>query len=137
MEKKELLIKEIKLENGLTLKLYDRSRKISEDRWMVSLIAKVEILTGNVILNENDCKPVIDSGINADEIKKELGDYVVFEQKRERNFVDQDVKDELFDSMCDSLTDSSVLYLSHADFPKRFVLKKLKEHMEKKSWYRT
>ncbi|MCP4355299.1 MAG: hypothetical protein GY793_06635 [Proteobacteria bacterium] len=133
MEKKELLIKEIELENGLILKIYDRSRMIAGDRWLLSLIAKVEIFTDNVLLSEDDCKP----GINADDIKKELGDCVVFEQKRERNFVGHSVKDETFGSMCDSLTDSSVSYLSHADFPKKFVLKKLKEHMEKKSWYRT
>ncbi|MCP4105170.1 MAG: hypothetical protein GY749_06485 [Desulfobacteraceae bacterium] len=133
MEKKELLIKEIELENGLILKLYDRSRMIAGDRWLLSLIAKVEIFTDNVLLSEDDCK----SGINPDDIKKELGDCVVFEQKRERNFVGHSVKDETFGSMCDLLTDSSVSYLSHADFPKKFVLKKLKEHMEKKSWYRT
>jgi len=38
---KDKLIDKIKLENGLTLEFYDRSRPVASDRWLVSFIARV------------------------------------------------------------------------------------------------
>jgi hypothetical protein len=39
----ENLIKTIVLGNGLILEIYDHSRKVAGDRWLVKMVAKVDI----------------------------------------------------------------------------------------------
>ncbi|MBT9438589.1 MAG: hypothetical protein GAS50_05285, partial [Desulfobacterales bacterium] len=64
----EKLIKTIDLENGLELKLYDASRKLAGDRWLVSLIARMEIPTSDSLLKED-----VSPSLNVDEVRKVLG----------------------------------------------------------------
>ncbi len=126
----EKLVKEISLENGLVLKLYDGSKKVAGDRWQVSLIARTEITVTGLLTNDDER-----SSADIDEIEKALGERVTFEQKRERNFIDETRKDEMFEELCASLSDSSLSYLSHPDFPKRFVIKEYKAHKNRQILY--
>jgi len=126
----EKLVKEITLENGLALKLYDGSKKVAGDRWQVSLIARTEITVTGLLTNDDER-----SSADIDEIEKALGERVTFEQKRERNFIDEARKDEMFEELCASLSDSSLSYLSHPDFPKRFVIKEYKAHKNRQILY--
>jgi hypothetical protein len=127
----EVLIKTIDLENGLELKLYDSSRKLVTDRWFVSLIARIEIPIGDLSLKE-DGSP----SINVDEVRKVLGEKLLFERKRERIFIDEKEKDEIMKEIQDSFLSSSLSYLSHSDFPQKYVLKKFYEKIKKGSWYK-
>ncbi len=120
----EKLVKIMELENGLVLKLFDTSRKIAADLWLVSFIARIEIFTDN-FLSEKNC-PL---NVTADEIKKSLGSVIIFEKKEERNFIDEKKKDEVFKNLSLSFLNTSLSYLSHADFSKKFILKKYKEHI--------
>ena len=126
----EKLVKEITLENGLALKLYDGSKKVAGDRWQVSLIARTEITVTGLLTNDDER-----SSADIDEIEKALGERVTFEQKRERNFIDEARKDEMFEELCASLSDSSLSYVSHPDFPKRFVIKEYKAHKNRQILY--
>lgn len=123
------LVKTISLENGLVLKLYDKSKQIADDRWLVVLFAKTDVPVQGSFLDGED------SGITINKVKDALGEVLVFEQKRERNFVDENRKESVFKELCASFLDSSLYYLSHPDFPKRFVFKKYKEFMKKESLY--
>jgi len=127
----EVLIKTIDLENGLELKLYDSSRKLVTDRWFVSLIARIEIPTNDLLLKE-DGSP----SINVDEVRKVLGEKLLFERKRERIFIDEKEKDEIMKEIQDSFLSSSLSYLSHSDFPQKYILKKFNEKIKKGSWYK-
>ena len=71
-----------------------------------------------------------------DEIIQALGANVIFEQKRTRNFIDAKEKEKSLNNLYDSFLENSLAYLSHADFPKKFVLKKYKEYLDKNKWYR-
>jgi hypothetical protein len=126
----EKLIKTLDLKNGLQLKIYDASRNMAGDRWLVSLIARMEIPVKDVS-GKDDPQPIEDEN----EIKKILGERVIFEQKRERIFVDIKEKDTVFQEMHDLFLDSSMDYLSRETFPKRFILKTYKEKMKKASFY--
>ncbi len=120
---KEKLIKTMDLKNGMQLKFYDNSRKLAGDRWLISLIVRMEI-------------PVTEISIeNVDEIKDMLGEKVLFEQKRERIFVDESEKETVFEEVYDFFIDSVLGYLSNKAFPKRYVLKKYREKVKKASWY--
>jgi hypothetical protein len=127
----EKLIKIIDLENGLELKLLDASRKLAGDRWLVSLIARIEISTNDLLL-KNDGAP----SLNVDEVRKVLGEKLLFEQKREKFFIDEKEKDEVMKKIQDSFLSSSLSYLSYSDFPQKYVLKKFNEKIKKGSWYK-
>jgi len=122
----ETPVKTITLGNGSELKLYDSSQKIAGDRWRVSLIARMEVPISCLTSAEADRVSA-----SADEIKSALGTYAVFEHKSERNFVAEKKKDEIFNGLCDSFLKSSLSYLSHCEFPARFIVKSYKTYIKK------
>jgi hypothetical protein len=126
----EKLIKTLDLKNGLQLKIYDASRNLVGDRWLVSLIARMEIPVTKV-LQRSDPLPKK----NLNDINDVLGESVMFEQKREKNFVDISEIESVFKGMCDIFLGSSLDYLSRETFPKRYILKKYKEQIKKASWF--
>jgi hypothetical protein len=123
-------IKKIPLENGLTLELFDSSRKLAGDRWKVTLIASVRIPVRDI------WKARENPGIGLSQIVEIVGEETVYEKKMERHFIDEKEKNTLLASMEDFLLSSQLLYLSHREFPIRFIMKKHKEASQKKSWYR-
>ena len=127
---KEKLIKTMELKNGMTLNFYDASRPLSGDRWLISLIVRMEIPVGEVSINDGHKSIEI-----VNEIKKVLGEKVLFELKRERIFVGDSEKQTVFEEVYDFFIDSVLDYLSNKAFPKRYVLKKYREKVEQESWY--
>ena len=125
---KEELIKTLDLENGLQLNVYDASRKLVGDRWLVSLIIRMDVPVAEA-LKKNNREPIE----HIDEIKDMLGDSVLFEKKREKIFVDTGKKEVVFKELCDVFLNSSLSYLSKEIFPKQYILKMFKEEMKKKS----
>jgi len=127
---KEKLIKTMDLKNGMTLNFYDASRPIVGDRWLISLIVRMEIPVVEALIN--------DEGKSMDsvgEIKKVLGGKVLFEQKRDRVFVGESEKQTVFEEVYNFFIDSVLGYLSNNAFPKRYVLKNYREKVERESWY--
>jgi len=100
------------------------------DRWLVSLIIRMEIPVDEVSINDGG-----KSVESVDEIKNVLGEKVLFEQKRERIFVGESEKQTVFEELYDFFIDSVLGYLSNKAFPKRYVLKKYREKVERESWY--
>ena len=115
------------LKNNLTLNLYDESIKMIGDRWLLTLVARMTIPVADDLIQE-DHLDLMDKN----EIKKTLGESVVFEQKSNRIFVDQSDKKNIFQEMYDIFLENTLPYLSHRDFPKRFLLKKIKEEVKKR-----
>lgn len=128
---KEKLIKTVDLKNTLTLELFDASRKIAGDRYLVSLISRIKIPINNNLFDEKDAKKS-----NIDDIIKELGKTTLFEKKSDRNFVDEKEKDIILNKLRDQVLTNIVQYYSHADFGKKYVLKKYHEQIKKKKWYK-
>jgi len=124
---KEKLIKTLDLKNGLQLNVYDASRKLVGDRWLVSLIIRMDVPVAGALKKNRE------SMENIDEIKDMLGDSVLFEKKREKIFVDTRKKEIVFKELCDTFLNSSLNYLSKEIFPKQYILKMYKEEMKKKS----
>jgi dGTP triphosphohydrolase len=127
---KEKLIKTMELTNGMHLNFYDASRRLVGDRWLISLIIRMEIPVVEVLINDEE--KFMDS---VDEIKKVLGEKVLFEQKRDRIFVSESEKQTVFEEVYNFFIDSVLSYLSNKAFPKRYVLKKYREKVEQESWY--
>jgi hypothetical protein len=121
----QTLITEETFENGVTLRLYDASRKIAGDRWLVALVARAMVPVGDGLLPD-----VSPAGLL--EIQQALGDTLVFEQKRERYFIDEHQKENVFDQMLESFRSMTRTYLAHPHFPARFVNKSFREYLARK-----
>ena len=61
---------------------------------------------------------------------------MLFEQKRERVYIDEKEKDEVLKEIQDSFLSTSLSYLSRSDLPKNYILKKFNEKIKKDSWYK-
>lgn len=124
------LIKTIDLENGLQLNIFDGSRKLAGDRWLVTMIASIEIPVSEVLMQGGK-----QSKESVEEIIKVLGEKVLFEQTRDRIFVDEKEKEIIFKQVSDFFVNSTLTYLSTKEFPRRYVLKKFREESEKDLWH--
>jgi hypothetical protein len=127
----ESLVQTILLENGLILEIYDQSRKIAGDRWLVKLVAKIDIPI--------DRLPTDAGAIGADDfkaLKAFFGNCIRFQQRRERNFVDGRQKNAVFKDLMNSFLTSSQRYLTHSDFPSRHALREYGKRRQRSSWYR-
>lgn len=127
---KEKLIKTMDLENGMQLNFYDASRKIAGDRWQISLVVRMEIPVTEVLIKDPG-----QSTESVNEIVTLLGENVLFEQKRERNFIDETQKAEMFKELYDTFVNSTFVYLSNEAFPRKYIAKKYRKAVEKGSWY--
>ena len=117
------LIKEEKLDNGVTLRLFDASRKLAGDRWLVALTIHALVPVG-----ENAAPPV-DAG---PPVRQLLGDTITFEQKRERYFIDEQQKPAVLTRMLESFQAMTRDYLAHPGFPSRFIKKSYQDQLTKK-----
>jgi len=103
------IIETYRLENGLILLIFDHSRRMVGDRWLVSLEARIDI----------DVE---------DEVKREiLGEKISFSYKKERNFIDKREKDKVFSELKRNFLNSTWPYISKKDFAKRFIESKIRE----------
>lgn len=125
---KEELVKTLELKNGLQLNVYDASRKLVGDRWLVSLIVRMDVPVTEA-LRIDSREPMK----RMNEIKNMLGDSVLYEQKRERIFVDSAERETVFKELCDMFLNSTLNYLSKDIFPEQYVLKKFEEKIKKRS----
>ncbi len=113
----EKLIDKIKLENGLTLEVYDRSRSVAGDRWLVSLIARIEV----------EVRPEYFQGQHTpdlpfDDVRAAVGDKATYRHEKTRNFIAETKKDEVFEGLKERFLAASLTYLSSPDFPRKLIL---------------
>lgn len=118
----EQLIKSIRLDNGLDLKIYDASKSIAADRWQVNLVARIIIPVDETYSENTAAQPA------AAEIRQALGDTVTYEITKQRNFIDESEKQPVLNQLFDMFIQYSAPYLSHPDFGKRFILKQYQKH---------
>jgi len=124
------LIQSMDLNNHQVLKIYDASRKITGGRWFITMISEIEIT-----VDETAFAGCEGSLPDISDIRNALGVTVTFEQKRERVFIDEKEKDRVLKEVCDFFLDSSLSYLSHADFPGKFILRQYDQYRKKQAWY--
>ncbi len=115
------MIERKEFKNGLTLELFDFSRRIAGDRWLVSFVARMEVAVkseyfADYTLPDHQIK----------DICALLGEKVFFNYEKQRNFVADAQKEEVLARLRKSFLDTSLGYLSTPEFPKKFVLSKYK-----------
>ena len=111
-----------KLDNGLKFEIFDASRKIAGDRYRVVMSARVVIPVDEALSS-----PVC-SQIDAPAARKALGPELIFEKKSERNFVDAEEKEAVFDQLRQACIDTAAKYYAHQDFAAKYLLKTLQSN---------
>ncbi len=116
------VIRKVELENGQTLVISDLSRKISEDAYVVTVKAAMEIKV-EPDLFDNESLP----GLTIDEIRNTLGEKVIYEYRLERNFILDHEKDGILNDLVDTFMKNMGRYISHPQFAPKLVLKQYKD----------
>ena len=125
----EKLIEKITLPNGLILEIWDKSRRMAGDRWLVSLLAKVEV----TVLPEYFS--TLDDGKQAyQDLVDTYGNSLVFTQEKEKPFVDERAIQDALTGLCQRIKDNLLAYLGNSKFASLYVLKKYGDLRDRQNW---
>jgi len=124
------LIETIPLQNGLTAELYDYSRLIAGDRWLLGLLCKIEIpVKDEVFFIKNEWQGLKEPFIN------ENGETVFFELRKERIFIDHKDKKNEFTELLRQLKEYSLKYMGHQRFPSGFLKRRIDEFEKRRRYW--
>jgi hypothetical protein len=121
------LVEKIDLPNNLVLEFHDYSRFVAGDRWLVGLLARI-----TVEISEDDFADRARE-LHRDFLK-EHGHVIYFELKKERNFIDEKEKDQVFSQMLNELKEYALSYMGHKSFAKGFIRRHIQAFEEKWKW---
>lgn len=116
------LIEKMSLENGLTLEMFDYSRHVAGDRWIVFFEARIEVQVKREYF-EGQYKP----NLPFDDIRSAVGPKVFYRHEKVRNFIAEAKKDEVFKGLKERFMSTSLSYLSSPEFPGRLILRKYRD----------
>ena len=124
------MIEQIDLPNGLTVQFFDYSRKVAGDRWLVGLLVKIPIKVDPSDFSHYE---------NGDELYQKFvdkhGHEISFQLEKERNFIDEREKDQVFAGLLETLKKHALSYMGHKGFAAGFKRNKIKEFVERLSWW--
>ena len=119
------IARKIELENNHTLVIFDLSREISEDAYVVIMKATIEIKIEKQLFFNDTL-----SDFKFEDIIATLGDTATYEYKIERNFIMAKAKDEVFEALVKTFLDNLGHYIAKPKFPGKFVLKEYKDKIK-------
>jgi hypothetical protein len=122
-EERGRIIERRKLENGIELILYDRSRIMSGDRWLVELVCEAHVPVADKswdFMTEEELQLI-------PEIRKMLGEKLSYSSSKTRTFVDGKEKEAALQEMMQQVYDSTLKYLKRHDFPGRLLKKQYRD----------
>ncbi|MBX6422466.1 hypothetical protein K3767_02525 [Thermosulfurimonas sp. F29] len=106
------LVEKIHLPNGLCLEIWDYSRKLAGDRWLVGMLAQVAV----------EPEPERFSSPETYQRFREMTEgFVYYRYRKERHFVDERERESLFQSLKENFLRAALNYLSHPEFRERLL----------------
>ena len=107
----------IDLENGLKIEVWDLSRKLAGDRWLVLLEIRMDIpLLIEHLLGLPDKEKAITI------LKGKYGDNVTYRHRLEKHFVADNQKEDIFKKFYKTVEVDIFKYLSRPNFAEKFTL---------------
>ncbi len=125
----EKLFETITLDNDLDLEIWDMSRVIAGDRWLVSLEARL-----NVPIKTEHLENLPDKEKIFAVLKDSFGWKISYRYNQEKFFVDKNKKQDVFRENLERLKKSVLRYLSRPDFAKKLVVSKFREMKARKPY---
>ena len=118
--------KRIELDNGHCLEIFDDSRKIGADAYVVIMTAKMEIPVKKELFATEDV-----SDDMFEDILETLGTPIVYQYKVERNMIMAHEKDEVLENLVSTFLDNTGQYVAKPQFPEKLVLKEYRDRIDK------
>lgn len=116
------IIASIPLENGLTLDLLDASRLLAGDRWLVHLVARIQVpLTPDLLRGVPEGERICEV------LKQKDGDVIEYRADLKKHYVDEKDRERTLNEFRDIVLREKVPYLSHPRFARGFVLSRVRE----------
>jgi hypothetical protein len=112
-------LKNIELSDEVILGVWDLSRIAAGDRWFVRLE-----VSGDIPIKREYFDMIKDADSAFAEAQKRFGSTLRYAYTRERIFVDQKRKDDVFKELLTTFEKNILPYMSKSDFWKKFVVSK-------------
>jgi hypothetical protein len=109
----------MRLDNGLALELYDRSRPTGGDRWVVGFAARIE-----AAVKPDHFSDLTTSNLLFEDLRRVVGERAIYRYEKVRNFIDAKQKDDVFRELREHFLKTNLGYLSSAQFPRKLILRK-------------
>jgi len=125
------IFKTVELDNDQLLEIYDESRKIAEDAYVVIMAARMKIKIKKELFAAHKI-----SDLKLADILDILGYQISYEYKSERNMIIANEKDQVFKFLVETFLTNLGAYISKPIFPEKLILKEYRERVEKKNRYK-
>lgn len=115
------ILESIMLANGIKVTIYELSKKIAADRWLIKVKCEAAL---NV---QDDQFDALDDAELASAMKRDCANTVIHNLFRERNFIDEKEKGEVLQELFDQLTENVRAYMGGELFARKLFEKKVEE----------
>ncbi len=120
--------RKLDLDHGHCLEIYDDSRKIGADAWVVIMTAAMEIpvepsLFKTEAVDENTFNDMLNT----------LGSPIEYRYRLERNMIFDHEKDAVLENLVNTFLENTGRYVANPKFPEKLVLKEYRQRLEKRN----
>ncbi|WP_457756326.1 hypothetical protein [Thermodesulfatator indicus] len=119
------LVEKIDLENDLVLEIWDYSRRLAGDRWLVGMLAQIVVEAPPEAFSRRELYEVF--------CDEEEGK-VYYRYRKERTFVDERECEALFEQLKSRFLEAALNYLSHPSFKERLIAAEVALYERRKAW---
>lgn len=117
------IIAQRNLENNMILTVFDHSKKMAGDRWLIKIICEAEM----PVAEEFFARVQEDDLALQAEIREAMAGSLTFSAIKERTFVAETEKDSLVESMVADILTNMVIYMNRPEFPEKLFARKYQE----------
>ena len=107
-----IMVEKIELDNGLVLEIWNYSRKLAGDRWLVGFLAQIGITPSKEDFSTEEYYTLF--------LEKTDGK-VYYRYRKERTFVPEREVENIFKNIKENFLRAAVPYPSHPDFKERLL----------------
>jgi hypothetical protein len=120
------IIEQRSLENNMTLTVYDQSKKMAGDRWLIKIVCEAKLPVDDGFFSR---VPEEDIALQA-EVREAMAGLVTFSVTKERTFVAETERAALVELMVTEIMANMVGYLNRLEFPEKLFACKYRELRE-------
>lgn len=119
------MLEKISLENGLVLEIWNYSRKLAGDRWLIGFLAQIGVEPSKEDFSEEKYYKMF--------LEKTDGK-VYYRYRKERTFISEELVWEIFKNIKENFLRAAVPYLSHPEFKEKLIKYEVKVFEQKIDW---
>ncbi|WP_320044446.1 hypothetical protein [uncultured Desulfobacter sp.] len=118
--------RKLDLDHGHCLEVFDYSRKIGADAWVVIMTAIMKIPVERSLFTS---QPLSDNEF--DDILNTLGSPIEYRYRLERNMIMDHEKDSVLENLVNTFLENTGKYVANPKFPEKLALKAYRDRVEK------